>query len=244
VIPVNPVNALSAVPAATPLLLPLDRPTQLPHLWDQFWRAAWETSYMVAITLFVGGLLGLVIGLALYATRRGGLFANAPVFVVLNLVVNFFRPIPFVIFVAAVQPLSRAVVGIGIGNKAMIFALALAAMFAIGRIVEQNLVTVDPGVLEAARAMGASRWRTLLTVAVPEALGPLILGYTFAFVAIVDMTAMAGIIGGGGLGNFALQYGFRQFDTVVTWTTVLIIVVFVQLGQLIGNLLARRVMRR
>jgi D-methionine transport system permease protein len=235
---------VNAVPTLTSLVLPLDRPTQLPDLWDQLWRAAWETTYMVAITLFVGGLLGLVVGLVLYATRRGGLLANRAVFVVLNLVVNFFRPIPFVIFVAAVQPVSRAVVGIGIGNKAMIFALALAAMFAIGRIVEQNLVTVDPGVLEAARAMGASRWRTLLTVAVPEALGPLILGYTFAFVAIVDMTAVAGTIGGGGLGNFALQYGFRQFDTIVTWTAVIIIVVFVQLGQLLGNVLARRVLRR
>lgn len=225
-------------------LLPLDRPTQLPQLWDQVWQATWETAYLVLLTLLLGGALGLVIGLALYATRRGGLYANRVVFVVLNLVVNFFRPIPFVIFMAAVQPFARLVVGIGIGNKAMIVALTLAAMFGISRIVEQNLVTVDPGVIEAARAMGASRWRVLTTVAVPEALGPLILGYTFAFVAIVDMTAMAGIIGGGGLGNFALQYGYRQFDTVVTWTAVVIIVVFVQVGQLIGNVLARRAMRR
>jgi D-methionine transport system permease protein len=226
------------------LVLPLDRPTQLPHLWDQVWQATWETTYIVAITVLLGGALGLVLGLALYATRRGGLFANRVVFVVLNLVVNFFRPIPFVIFMAAVQPFARVVVGVGIGNKAIICALTLAAMFAIARIVEQNLVTVDPGVIEAARSMGAGRWRVLTTVAVPEALGPMILGYTFAFVAIVDMTAMAGIIGGGGLGNFALQYGFRQFDTVVTWTAVVIIVVFVQLGQLLGNVLARRVLRR
>ena len=226
------------------LVLPLDRPTRLPELWDLLWQATWETTYMVAITVALGGALGLAVGLALYATRRGGLFQNRLAFVVLNLVVNFFRPIPFVIFMAAVQPLARAVVGIGIGNKAIIFALTLAAMFGIGRIVEQNLVTVDPGVIEAARSMGASRWRVLTTVAVPEALGPLVLGYTFAFVAIVDMTAMAGIIGGGGLGNFALQYGYRQFDTVVTWTTVVLIVILVQLGQLVGNVLARRALRR
>jgi D-methionine transport system permease protein len=228
----------------TSLLLPLDRPTQLPHLWDQLLQATWETIYIVFITLGVGGLLGLAVGLTLYATRRGGLYANRPVFVVLNVVVNLFRPIPVVIFIAAVQPLSRAVVGIGIGNKAIIFALTLAVMFAIGRIVEQNMVTVDPGVIEAARSMGASRWRALTTVAVPEALGPLILGYTFAFVALVDATAIAGVIGAGGLGNFALQYGYRQFDTVVTWTTVLIIVLFVQLVQLLGYTLARKVMRR
>ena len=124
------------------LVLPLDRPTQLPHLWDQVWQATWETSYIVAITVLLGGLLGLALGLSLYATRRGGLFANRPAFVVLNLVVNFFRPIPFVIFMAAVQPLARIVVGIGIGNRAIIFALTLGAMFGISRIVEQNLVTV------------------------------------------------------------------------------------------------------
>jgi len=228
----------------TTLALPSGRPTQLPDLWDQLLQATWETVYIVGITLLLGGLLGLALGLALYATRRGGLYASRPVFVVLNVAVNFFRPIPFVIFMAAVQPLARAVVGIGIGNRAIIFALTLAVMFAIARIVEQNMVTVEPGVIEAARSMGASRWRVLTTVAVPEALGPLILGYTFAFVALVDATAIAGVIGGGGLGNFALQYGYRQFDTVVTWVTVVVIVVFVQLGQLIGNVLAHKALRR
>ncbi len=222
----------------------ISRDTNLPDLWDLIGIATWETVYMVAITVAIGGLLGLVVGLALYATRAGGLYSNRFAFAVLNLVVNFFRPIPFVIFIAAVQPLARVVVGIGIGNKAIIFAMTLAAMFGIARIVEQNLVTVEPGVIEAARSMGASRLRILTTVVVPEALGPLILGYTFAFVAIVDMSAMAGAIGAGGLGSFALQYGYRQFDTVVTWTVVVIIVVFVQLGQWLGNTAARRVLRR
>ena len=218
--------------------------TNLPELWPLVGTATWETIYMVAITLALGGLLGLGLGLALYSTRAGGLYSNRTVFALLNLLVNFFRPIPFVIFIAAVQPAARLVVGIGIGNRAIIFAMTLAAMFGIARIVEQNLVTVEPGVIEAARAMGASRLRILTTVVVPEALGPLILGYTFAFVAIVDMSAIAGAIGGGGLGNFAQQYGYRQFDTVVTWTVVVIIVAFVQVGQLLGNTLARKVLRR
>ncbi|MCD9153631.1 methionine ABC transporter permease [Aeromicrobium duanguangcaii] len=221
----------------------ISQDTNLPELWSLIGTATWETVYMVAITVAIGGFLGLCVGLALYATRSGGLFANRVAFTLLNLVVNFFRPIPFVIFIATVQPLARLVVGIGIGNKAIIFAMTLAAMFGIARIVEQNLVTVDAGVIEAARSMGASRLRILTTVVVPEALGPLILGYTFAFVAIVDMSAIAGAIGAGGLGNFALQYGYRQFDTVVTWTVVLIIVVFVQLGQFLGNTAARRVLR-
>jgi D-methionine transport system permease protein len=218
--------------------------THIGQLWPLLWSAAWETLYMVAITLTLGGLLGLLLGLALYVTRRGGLYDSRPVNLVLNVLVNFFRPIPFVIFIAAVQPFARVVVGTGIGNPAIIFALTIAAMFGISRIVEQNLVTVDPGVIEAARSVGASRARIVRTVVIPEALGPLVLGYTFVFVAIVDMTAIAGVVGGGGLGNFALQYGFRQFDTVVTWTAVIIIVALVQVGQLTGNAVARRVLRR
>lgn len=218
--------------------------TNLGELWPLVWQATYETLYIVVITIFLGGLLGLLLGLALYVTRRGGLFPSRVANVTLNVVVNFFRPIPFVIFIAAAQPFARVVVGIGIGNRAIIFALTLAAAFGISRIVEQNLVTVEPGVVEAARSVGAGRLRIIGTVLIPEALGPLILGYTYAFVVLVDMSAVAGVVGGGGLGNFALQYGYRQFDTVVTWTAVLLIVVQVQLVQLLGNLLARRVLRR
>lgn len=214
------------------------------ELQDLFWQSVVETLYIVGITLGLGGIGGLVVGVALYVTRRGGLLANAPVSIVLNVLVNFFRPIPFVIFIGAVQPLARVVVGIGIGNKAIIFALSLAATFGISRIVEQNLVSVDPGVIEAARAMGAGRIRIILTVLIPEALGPLILGFTFVFVALVDMSAIAGVIGGGGLGNFALVYGYRQFNPVVTWVAVIAIVVIVQVAQFAGNVLARRILRR
>ncbi|MBT2498782.1 ABC transporter permease [Agromyces sp. ISL-38] len=214
------------------------------ELGSEFWVAALETLYMVSLTLLFGGLAGLAIGLALYTTRAGSLLANRAVFNILNVIINFFRPIPFIIFIAAVQPLSRLVIGTGIGNNALIFALSLAASFAIGRIVEQNLLTVSPGVIEAAKAMGAGPFRILRTVVIPEALGPLILGYTFVMVAIVDMTAVAGFIGGGGLGNFALVYGYRQFEPVVTWAAVLLIVVFVQGVQFFGNWLARKVLRR
>lgn len=219
----------------------MDRLIELDSL---FLEAALETLYIVAITLGIGGTGGLLLGTLLYTTRAGGITPNHVVHVGLNLVVNFFRPIPFVIFIAAAQPLARLVVGIGIGNRAIIFALSLAATFGISRIVEQNLVSVDPGVIEASRAMGAGRLRTILTVLLPEALGPLVLGYTFALVAIVDMTAIAGVVGGGGLGAFALTYGYRQFDPLVTWAAVLVIIAFVQLVQFGGNRLARRAMRR
>ncbi|MET0303064.1 MAG: methionine ABC transporter permease [Microbacteriaceae bacterium] len=213
-------------------------------LLPRFWVAAGETLYIVGVSLFFGGLGGLALGIGLYVTRPGGLFANYWFSSIINVFINIFRPIPFVIFLAAAQPLARAVLGIGIGTTAAIFSIALAASFAIGRIVEQNLLTVQPGVIEAARSVGAGRWRTVFTVVVPEALGPLVLGYTFVFVALVDMSAVAGLIGGGGLGYFAILYGYRQFEPAVTWAAVLLIIVLVQVIQFAGNRLARHLLRR
>lgn len=218
---------------------------RLIELGPEFWKAALETLYMTSVALVFGGVLGLVWGVILYITRSGGILPNRPVNAAMNTVINIFRPIPFVIFIAAVsQPLARVIIGTGIGTNAGAFAIGLAASFAIGRIVEQHLVSVPPGVIEAARSMGAGPWRILFTVAIPEALGPLILGYTFIIVALIDMTAMAGLIGGGGLGAFAQIYGFRQFEPVVMWAAIILIVVFVHLVQLLGNRLARKVMRR
>ncbi|AMG82105.1 MULTISPECIES: methionine ABC transporter permease [Microbacterium] len=217
---------------------------RLNELWPEFWQAALETLYMTSFALVLGGILGLAVGVLLYVTRPGGLMPNRVVSGLINFVVNFFRPIPFVIFMAVAQPFARLVVGSGIGTTAGAFIIGLAAAFAIGRIVEQHLVSVSPGVIEAARAMGAGPWRILFTVAIPESLGPLILGYTFIVVALIDMTAMAGLIGGGGLGAFAQIYGFRQFEPLVMWAAIILIVVFVHLVQLLGTRLARKVMRR
>jgi D-methionine transport system permease protein len=217
---------------------------RLIELLPKLFTSVGETFYIVGIAMLVGGLLGLLLGLGLYVTRRGSILENRWVSGVLNFVVNTFRPIPFIIFIAAVQPLARLVVGTGIGNNALIFALALAATFAISRIVEQNLLTVQPGVIEAARSVGAGPFTIIGTILLPEALGPLILGYTFIFVAVTDMSAVAGLIGGGGLGNFAIQYGYRLFNPTVTWAAVIIIIVLIQLVQLLGNWLARRVLRR
>ncbi|WP_309065750.1 methionine ABC transporter permease [Microbacterium sp.] len=217
---------------------------RLNELWPEFWTAAVETLYMTTYALVLAGILGTVIGIGLYVTRPGGVMANRVINGILELLVNFFRPIPFVIFIAVLQPVTRAVIGIGIGTTAGAFAIGVAAAFAIGRIVEQHLVSVPPGVIEAARAMGAGPWRILFTVVIPESLGPLILGYTFIIVALIDMTAMAGMVGGGGLGAFAQIYGFRRFEPIVMWAAIILIVVFVHLVQLLGTKLARVVMRR
>ncbi|GAB3592643.1 Methionine import system permease protein MetP [Corynebacterium faecale] len=216
--------------------------------WDRlggtFRDAILDTLFMVAITMVVSGFLGLVVGLLLYTTRAGGILQNKAVYTVLNVLVNFVRPIPFIILIVAMKPLTIAVMGTSIGRDAGIFVMVVAAMFSVARIVEQNLVTIDPGVIEAARAMGASPLTIIRTVIIPEALGPLVLGYTFLFIAIVDMSAMVGYIGGGGLGDFAIVYGYRAFDNEVMYVAVLVIVIIVQAAQLLGNWLSKKIMRR
>ncbi|GAA3604995.1 ABC transporter permease [Agrococcus terreus] len=212
----------------------------LPDLLEQTGIMLW----IVAASLLFGGIGGLVVGTGLFVTRTGGVLQQPVVWWVLNVLVNTFRPIPFIIFLAAMQPLGRLVVGKGIGTEYAIFAIALAATFGIARIVEQNLVSIPSGVIEAARSTGASPWRIIRTVIIPEALGPLVLGFTFAIIAIVDMSAVAGLVGGQGLGNYAITYGYRQFDPVVTWSALVVIVIVVQLIQALGNLLARRILRR
>ncbi|WP_166878496.1 MULTISPECIES: ABC transporter permease subunit [unclassified Salinibacterium] len=217
--------------------------------WEWDWHtplaldAVTDTLYMVCLTLLIGGGLGLVLGLALYTSRAGAILENRWVFGILNFLVNIVRPIPFVILLVAVAPLTKLIVGTFLGTTAAVVPLAIATAFGFSRIVEQNLVTIEPGVIEAARAVGAGPWRIILTLLVPEALGPLILGFTFVFVAVVDMTAVAGIVGGGGIGDFALAYGHQRWNQEVVWISVAVIVVIVQLVQLLGNKLARKALR-
>ncbi|APT84108.1 methionine ABC transporter permease [Corynebacterium aquilae] len=216
--------------------------------WDRLTpkleEAVWTTLYMVVGTLIIAGFIGLALGMLLYTTREQGILRNKALYTVLNVVVNFVRPIPFIILLAALGPVTRGVVGTTIGTNAALFVMIVAASFGIARIVEQNLVSLDPGVVEAARAMGASPWQIIRTVIIPETLGPLILGYTFAFIAVVDMSAMAGYVGGGGLGNFAIVYGYQAFDWNVTWVATAVIIIIVQIAQLFGNWLSKKIMRR
>ncbi|MCK1803932.1 MULTISPECIES: methionine ABC transporter permease [unclassified Brevibacterium] len=217
-----------------------DWPTLLPVLL----QSVQETLVMVTATIVLSGIAGLIIGAALYASRPGNLFEQPVVFGILNVIVNIVRPIPFIIFITAIGPLTLLVVGTTIGTAAAILPMTLMASVVIGRVVEQNLVAVDPGIVEASRAAGAGRLRTLFSIVLPEALAPLILGYTFMLIAIVDMSAMAGVVGGGGLGNFAIMYGYQQFDWNVTLVTVTVIIVMVQVAQLVGNWVSQLILRR
>lgn len=214
------------------------------RLSDTFVHSIGETLYMVVLTMVAGGFFGLVLGVLLYTTRPSGILRNKAVYTILNVLVNFIRPIPFIILIAFIGPITKTLIGSTIGTGAATFVMSVAATFGVARIVEQNLVAIDPGVIEAARAMGASPWRIISTVIIPEALGPLILGYTFIFIAVVDMSAMAGYIGGGGLGDFAIVYGYRSYDWSVTLVATAVIILIVQLAQFFGNWLSKKIMRR
>jgi len=210
----------------------------------QLFAATGQTLQMVFVTLIIGGVIGLALGLTLFATRRHGLFANRPVFLILNAIVNTIRPIPFVIFLTAMRPVTLAVTGHTIGIQGAIFPMVIMCSMATSRLVEQSLVGTDPGVIEAGRAMGASRLHVLVRILIPEALAPLILGYAFLIVGILDMSAIAGVIGAGGLGSFAIQYGYNKFNDYVTWAALVVIIVLVQLVQGFGNWLARKMLHR
>lgn len=216
--------------------------------WDRlgpmFSDAIVDTVVMVAFAMAVGGILGLITGVFLFTTREGGILQNKFFYTVLNILVNFVRPIPFIILLALLQPVTVGVIGSSIGRESAAFVMGIAATFAVARIVEQNLVAIDPGIIEAARAMGAGPWRIITRVILPEALGPLVLGYTFIFIAIVDMSAMAGYVGGGGLGDFAIVYGHRAFNYEVTLVATAVIILMVQAAQFFGNWLSKKIMRR
>ncbi|WP_431090271.1 methionine ABC transporter permease [Paenibacillus sp. 8b26] len=216
--------------------------------WDTFWlkvvEATGETLLMVVVTLVFASILGLAIGLLLYVTRKGSLFENKFVFMLLNLLINIIRPIPFIIFLVAISPFTRLVVGTTIGTSAAIFPMTIVAAFAVARIVENNLVSIDPGMIEAAKALGATPYQIITGVLIREALGPLILGLTFITVALIDFSAMAGTVGGGGLGNLAMTYGYQRFDTSVMIVTIVLLIIFVQVAQYAGNYLSRKFLRR
>jgi len=216
--------------------------------WDLlrpiFFTSIQQTLQMVGVTLLVGGLLGLVLGILLYGTRKGSLFSCPIVFQVLNFIVNFIRPIPFIIFLTGISPVTQTVMGTYIGTSAVIFPMCIMCTMATSRLVEQSLVDTSKDLLEAAASMGASKLKIITSVLLHENLAPLILGYTFLLVGVLDMSAMAGAVGGGGIGNFAIVYGYNRFNPVVTWTAVIVIIIFVQIVQQVGNYLAKKLLHK
>lgn len=206
-------------------------------------NALWETLYMVSISLFFGSILGVFLGILLVVTRKGHILENKWAFSIVNPIVNIFRSIPFIILLVAIIPFTRFIVGTSIGTTAAIVPLVLHIGPYISRLVENSLLEVDEGIIEAAKAMGATPMQIIFKFLIPESFASLILSITTATIGLIGATAMAGAIGGGGLGDVAITYGYQRFSTITIVVTVVILIAVVQGVQSLGNVLERKIRR-
>ncbi|NLK29466.1 MAG: ABC transporter permease [Aminobacterium colombiense] len=202
-----------------------------------------ETVYMVMFSTLFATLLGFPIGIALVVTEKGGLVENEAIYRILDGIVNVCRSFPFIILMIVLFPFSRLIVGTTIGTTASIVPLSIGAAPFVGRVVESALKEVEKGLIEAAVSMGTNPKDIILKVMIPEALPSLVLGETLTVINIIGYSAMAGAIGGGGLGDLAIRYGFHRFQTDVLIAAVIVIIVLVQVIQVIGNKTALYVAR-
>ncbi|HDR2544643.1 TPA: ABC transporter permease [Enterobacter ludwigii] len=219
--------------------------TLFPHLkWEQLWAATLETLYMTALSGVATFVLGIVLGLVLFLTARGGLFHNRAVYSVISIVVNVFRSIPFIILIVLLIPFTKTLVGTILGANAALPALIVGAAPFYARLVEIALREVDKGVIEATRSMGARLSTLVFRVLLPESSPALVSGITVTLIALVSYSAMAGVIGAGGLGNLAYLEGFQRNHgdvTLVATVTILIIVFIIQFcGDVLTSLLDKR----
>ncbi|MDU4961579.1 MAG: methionine ABC transporter permease [Sporomusaceae bacterium] len=203
-------------------------------------ESLFETIYMVGVAAGISALFGLPLGIVLVTTDRGHILENLPLNRILGAVANATRSTPFIILMVAIIPLTRLIAGTSIGTNAAIVPLSLAAIPFVARIVESALREVDHGVIEAAQAMGASPRQIITKVLIPEALPAIILGLTLTVINLIGYSAMAGAIGGGGLGDLAIRYGYQRFRADIMLITVLILIAQVQLVQSCGDSLAKR----
>ncbi|WBA80046.1 methionine ABC transporter permease [Endozoicomonas sp. GU-1] len=203
--------------------------------WSLLFKALWETLYMVAFSGGISFLLGIPLGVLLYVTREGRILENRVANLVLGGMVNAGRSIPFIILMVAIIPLTRLLTGTSIGTTAAIVPLTVAAIPFVARIAEGALNEVPFGLVEAAQSMGASPLQIVTRVLLPEARPGLINGMTITLVTLVSYSAMAGAIGGGGLGDLGIRYGYQRFDGVIMLATVVVLIALVQLLQMVGD---------
>ncbi|NLY27878.1 MAG: ABC transporter permease [Alcaligenaceae bacterium] len=215
-----------------------------PQLIDLFLRSFWETLLMVGVSGFVGALVGVPLGILLHLTDRNGVLPLITLNTGLGLLVNAVRSTPFIILLVAIIPVTRFFVGTSIGTAAAIVPLTIAAAPFVARLVETALREVDRGLIEAAQAMGATNWQIVYKVLVPEAYPGIVAGLTITIVSLVGYSAMAGAVGGGGLGDLGIRYGYQRFLPEVMALVVLSLIVFVQLVQSLGDRLVRRLSHR
>jgi D-methionine transport system permease protein len=200
--------------------------------------ATGQTLYMVGLSLAIALAVGVPLGVLLVVTAPGHILPRQQLNAILSSIVNTGRSIPFVILLFLLMPITKLLVGVSIGTRGAIFPLAVAAVPFVARVVENSLREIEPGVIEAAESMGASPLQIIAKVLLPEAWPALLLGFTLTAINLVGYSAMAGAIGGGGLGDIAIRYGYQRFRNDVLLETVVILIVLVQVTQSVGNSLA------
>lgn len=215
-----------------------------PAIVDLLIEAALDTLYIVGLSGLIGTLLGLPLGVFLATSRSGELFAAPWTNRILGLVVNAARSTPFIILVVAIIPFTRFVVGTSIGTSAAVVPLTVAATPFIARVIEAAIRAVDQGLIEAARAMGATPLQIVRKVLLPEALPAITLALTLTAVSLIGYSAMVGAVGGGGLGDIGIRFGYQRFMPDVMATVVVILILLVQGVQSFGDFLARRFDKR
>ena len=202
------------------------------------------TLYMTLVSTIAAYVLGLPMGIALVITAEDGLRPNKLIYKLIDIIVNVVRSVPFLILLILVIPLTRAIVGKAYGPTATIVPLVLAAAPVIARMVESSLLEVDNGVIEAAQSMGASLWTIIVKVMLGEARTSLVVGATIVLGTVLGYSAMAGIVGGGGLGDIAIQYGYYRYQADIMWVTVVLLVLLVQIMQYAGTKLSKKLDKR
>jgi D-methionine transport system permease protein len=209
-------------------------------MFDLILQATLDTLYMVAVSGVIATLLGLPLGVMLYVTRPRQILAMPVLNQVLGIITNIGRSIPFIILMVAIIPFTRMLVGTSIGINAASVPLTIAAIPFVARLIEGALNEISPGLIESAQSMGATPWQIITKVLIPEARGGIITGLTITLVTLVSYSAMAGAVGGGGLGDLGIRYGYNRFNPTIMLITVVILVVLVQGFQSLGDFLVRK----
>jgi D-methionine transport system permease protein len=207
-------------------------------------QGLWETVIIVGVSTFFGYILGMPLGVLLAVTDTDGIKPHPMLYKILDVITNVLRSVPFIILLVVLIPLTRAIVGKSYGTAATIVPLVIAAAPFIGRMVESSIKEVDHGVIEAAQSMGAGTFKIIWNVLLAEARTSLLVGVTIAFGTILGYSAMAGAVGGGGLGSIAIRYGYNRWQPNILWPCVIILVLLVQLFQYLGMKISKDLDRR
>lgn len=213
-------------------------------LIDLLWEGTLDTIYMTLVSTFFSYVFGMIMAVILVITRADGIRPHPVIFRVLDVIVNLTRSFPFLILMIAIIPFTRWLVGTTIGNNATVVPLVVAAAPFVARLIEQSLLEVDRGVIEAAQSMGASTWQLIWKVFIPEATPSLINGSAIAATTILGYSAMSGAVGGGGPGKLAIMYGYNRYQNDIMFATVVLLIIIVQLLQSFGDWATRRSDRR